>query len=56
MKQVTMYKIPHAHITTEAMTTTHLATGVSNALLCATYDVVNFSRHQISEVHNQWSH
>ena len=36
MKQVTMYKIPHTHVTTEAMTTTHLATGVSNAL-CALY-------------------
>ena len=35
MKQVTMYKIPHTHVTTEAMTTAHLATGVSNALLCA---------------------
>ena len=23
MKQVTMYKIPHMHVTTEAMTTTH---------------------------------
>ena len=36
MKQVsdTMYKIPHTHVTTEAMTTAHLATciGVSNAL------------------------
>ena len=29
MKQVTMYKIPHTHVTTEAMTTAHLATGVS---------------------------
>ena len=57
MKQVTMYKIPHKHITTEAMTTAHyLAAGVSNALLCAMYDVVNFTRLQISEVHNQWSH
>ena len=43
MKQVTMYKIPHKHITTEAMTTAHyLATGVSNALLCEMYDVVHF--------------
>ena len=25
MKQVTMYKIPHIHVTTEAMTTAHLA-------------------------------
>ena len=23
MKQVTMYKIPHTHVTTEAMTTAH---------------------------------
>ena len=38
------------------MTTAHLAKGVSNALLCAMYDVVNFTRLQISEVHNQWSH
>ena len=38
---------------TEAMTTAHIATGVSNALLCALYDVVNFSRLQISEAHNQ---
>ena len=54
MKQVTMYKIPHKHITTEAMTTAHyLAAGVSNALLCAMYDVVNFTRLQISEVHAQ---
>ena len=52
MKQVTMYKIPHTHVTTEAMTTAHLATGVSNALLCAMYDV-NFTRLQISEVHNR---
>ena len=52
-----MYNIPHTRITTEAMTTTHyLATGVANALLCAMYDVVNFTRLQISEVHNQWSH
>ena len=51
-----MYKIPHKHITTEAMTTAHyLAASVSNALLCAMYDVVNFTRLQISEVHNQWS-
>ena len=42
MKQVTMYKIPHTHVTTEAMTTAHSATGTSNALLCAMYDVVNF--------------
>ena len=55
VKQVTMYKIPHTHITTEAMTTAHLATGVSNALLCAMYDVMNFTRLQISEAHNQWS-
>ena len=53
MKQVTMYKIPHTHVTTEAMTTAHLAIGVSNALLCAMCDVVNFTRLQISEVHNQ---
>ena len=53
MKQVTMYKIPHTHVTTEAMTTAHLVTGVSNALLCAMYDVVNFTRLQISETHNQ---
>ena len=52
MKQVTMYKIPHTHVTTEAMTTAHLATGVSNALLCAMYDVVNFTRLQVSEAHN----
>ena len=51
-----MYKILHTHITTEAMTTAHLATGVSNALLCAMYNVVNFTRPQLSEVHNQWSH
>ena len=31
MKQVIMYKIPHMHVTTEAMTTAHSATGVSNA-------------------------
>ena len=54
MKQVTMYKIPHTHITTEAMTTAHLATGVLIALLCAKYDVVNFTRLQISKAHNQW--
>ena len=52
MKQVTMYKIPHTHVTTEAMTTAQLAT---DALLCAMYDVVNFTRLKISEVHNQWS-
>ena len=51
-----MYKIPHTHVTTEAMTTAHLATGVSNALLCAMYDVVNFTRLQISELHYQWNH
>ena len=34
---------------------TFIATGVSNALLCAMYDV-NFTRLQISEVHNQWNH
>ena len=57
MKQVTMYKIPHTHVTTEAMTMAHLATGVSNALLwaIAMYDVVNFTRLQINEAHNQWS-
>ena len=44
MKQVTMYKIPHTLVTTEAMTTAHLAAGISNALLCAMYDVVNFTR------------
>ena len=47
MKQVTMYKIPYTHVTTEAMTTAHLATGVSNAVLCAMYDV-NFTRLQIN--------
>ena len=54
MKQVTMYKIHHTHVTTEAMTTAHLATGVSNVLLCDMYDVVNFTRLQISEAHNRW--
>ena len=39
MIQVTMYKIAHTHVTTEAMTTAHLASGVSNALLCAVYVV-----------------
>ena len=36
----------HTHITTEAMTTAHLATlsCVSNTLLCAMYNVVNFTR------------
>ena len=43
MKQVTMYKIPHTHVTTEA-------------LLCAMYDVVRFTGLQISEAHNQWNH
>ena len=58
MKQVTMYKIPHTHVTTdhEAMTTAYLATGVSSATLCAMYDVVNYTRLQIREVRNQWSH
>ena len=45
---------PH-DVTTEAMTTAHLATGVSIALLCAVYDVMNFPRLQISEKHNIWS-
>ena len=42
-------QIPHTHVTTEAVTTAHLATciGVSNALLCAMYDVVNFTRLQL---------
>ena len=49
MKQVTMCKIPDKHITTEAMTTAHyLAAGVSNALFCAMYDVVNFTSDQCS--------
>ena len=56
MKQVTMYKIPYTYVTTEAMTTAHLATGVSNALFCTMYDVVNFTTLQISETHNQCSH
>ena len=55
MKQVTMYKIPHIHVTTEAMITAHLATVVSHALLWAMYDVVKFTGLQISEAHNKWS-
>ena len=39
MKQVTMYKIPHTHVTTEAMTTAHYFTGVLDALLYYMYDV-----------------